>query len=169
MNRHGVAAHVVDHRLVDGKAGIGIDDFITSINKRQHRKENNRLTTSDDYNFIASDWYISRAAHIFSDRLAQVRKTGGRTVVGPALMQSSYGSFDDVVGSVEIGFADLEMNDFFSLALQSTGLVQDFESGFSAQPGHAVSEAQFILGGSCHRSKRKIITSCQSGSPLRCE
>ncbi len=33
LDGHRASADVVDHRLVDRKAGIGIDDFISLINK----------------------------------------------------------------------------------------------------------------------------------------
>ena len=46
-------------------------------------------------------------------------------------------SFDDVGGGVEVGFADLEVNDLFALLFKSAGSVQDFKGGFSAEPRHA--------------------------------
>src|SRR5207302_8762852 len=116
MNRHSAAAHIVDHGLVDGKTRVGINDFISSINKRQHREENNRLATRNDYHFIACNRYLARAAHIIGDGLAQFGETGGWTVVSPALMQGGDRSFNDVVRGVEIGLADLKVNNFFSLA-----------------------------------------------------
>ncbi len=47
-------ADVVDHRLVDGEAGVGIDDFIPFINERQDREENNWLAAGDDDDFVAA-------------------------------------------------------------------------------------------------------------------
>ena len=70
MDGHGAAANVVDHRLVNGKAGIGIDDFIALIDERQNRKENNWLAAWDDDHFVACNFYAASAAYVFGEGLA---------------------------------------------------------------------------------------------------
>src|SRR2546430_12181516 len=37
---HCAPANVIDHRLINGKAGVRIDHFVALINERKNRKEN---------------------------------------------------------------------------------------------------------------------------------
>ena len=67
------------------------------------------------------------------DGLAQLRETGRGAIVGPALPKSADGGIYDVGGRVEIGFADLEVNNAFALRLESAGFDQNFKSGFRAE------------------------------------
>jgi len=67
--------------------------------------------------------------------------------------------FDNVGGSVEIGLADFQVDDALALTLQGAGFVEDFESGFGAEPGHAAGKQQFVLRGLGHEDERSLIKS----------
>ena len=51
-NRHRLRAQEVDHRLVNGEAGIGIDDLVALFHQRQHGEEDDRLAAGNDDHFI---------------------------------------------------------------------------------------------------------------------
>jgi hypothetical protein len=53
------------------------------------------------------------------------------------LIQGLLRSLDDVAGGVEIGLADLEVNDMAALGFQSPGPHQDFKRGLRPDPRHA--------------------------------
>ena len=71
----------------------------------------------------------------------------------PAFAQGVNAGFDHIRGRIEIRLADLQMNDALALALQRARFVQNFKSGFSAQPRHAAGKMQFVLGGLRHDDK----------------
>ena len=153
-------SRIVDHRLVDGEAGVGIDNFISLINQCQNRKENNRLAAWNHNHFIARNWHFAGVADIVGNGLAQVGQTGGGTVVGPSHMQSVDARLDDIGRSVKVGLTDFKVNDFLALLLQSAGAVQNFKGGFSTEPRHPAGQAQFELGRSEH-SGDEIIALCR--------
>src|ERR1700732_5315822 len=102
-NRNRLAERILDHRLVDGEAGIRVDDFISRINQCQDREENNRLAAWHYNNFFAGNQHAAGAADVVGNRLAQIRETGGGTVVGPAFVESVDTSLDDIGGGGEAG------------------------------------------------------------------
>src|ERR1035438_2174175 len=57
----------------DLKAGIGVNDFISLINKRKDREENNGLAAGDDHDFVAGHLHPTGAANIFSESLTEIR------------------------------------------------------------------------------------------------
>ncbi len=64
MDRNGPAADVMDHRLVDREAGIGINYFISFINQGEDRKENNWLAPGNDDDFLRCNFHSTGAADI---------------------------------------------------------------------------------------------------------
>src|SRR5580698_1658038 len=146
----------MDHRLVDGKTGIGIDDLVAHIRQRQNRKENNWLSAGDDDHPIARDIDSATARNILGNGLAQLGQSCRRTVVSPSCLEGFDPGFDDVFGRVKIGLTNFEMNDVFALAFQSTRLIQYLKGGLGAQSRHPLSQSKFVLrsflhsGKSCH-------------------
>src|SRR5450759_4014046 len=63
---------------------------------------------------------------------------------------------DDIARRIEIGFADLEVNDVATLRLQRFRLHQHFERSFSAETRHARGEAEFALCGFMHRGEQRL-------------
>ena len=69
------------------------------------------------------------------------RKSGislRRPVMRPALIERLLGRLDDVLRRVEIGLADLQVNDAAALRLQRAGLHQNLERGLDAGCGPSV-------------------------------
>src|ERR1700687_3990337 len=140
------SADIVDHGLIDGEAGIGVNDFIPCLNQRQDRKENNWLAARNNNDLIARHRDLAGAADIIGNGLAQVGQTGGGAVVGPSLVERVDTGLDDIGGSVEVGLANFEVNDFFALFFEHAGAVQDFKSGFRSEPRHPAGKTRFELG-----------------------
>src|SRR5581483_11479542 len=101
-NRDRFAADEVDHRLVNQEARIRVNDFIPYINQRQHRKENNWLTTWNYNHLFGSDLDATGAGDVVGDGLAEVGQAGRRSVVGPAMLESVGGRVDDVGRRIEV-------------------------------------------------------------------
>jgi len=55
-----------------------------------------------------------------------------------AVAQASYPGLDDVGRRIEIGLADLQVNDLPALGFQGLGLSQNLERSFCAEPGHTL-------------------------------
>src|ERR1700733_14514781 len=71
----------------------------------------------------------------------------------PAFMQGVDAGFDHVRRSIEVRFANLQVDDAFALTLQGPSLVQDLECSFGTQARHAAGELQFVLRGLFHSRK----------------
>ena len=60
--------------------------------------------------------------------------------MGPAAVESVDCSLHHVRRRVEIGLADLQMDDAFALPFQCPRLIQDFKSSFGAQARHTAGQ-----------------------------
>ena len=134
---HRLGPQEADHGLVDGEAGIGIDDLILFFHQRQHGEENDGLAAGDNDHLVGGDGDVPGGGDVLGDGLAQLRQPGRGPVVGPALVQGLGGGLDHVGGGVEVGLADLQVDDVFALGFQGPRLDQHFEGGFGAQARHA--------------------------------
>ena len=54
-NRHRLGAEEVDHRFVNGEAGIGIDDLVAFFHQRQHGEEDDGLAAGNDDHLFGRD------------------------------------------------------------------------------------------------------------------
>jgi hypothetical protein len=73
--------------------------------------------------------------------------------VGKAFLQGVTTGVDDVIWSVEIGFADLEVDDIVPLGFEGTSLYENLEGGFSAQARHAPGKTEFAWKRLVHGSE----------------
>src|SRR2546430_13876000 len=94
---HCAPANVIDHRLINGKAGVRIDHFVALINERKNRKENDRLAAWNDDDFFWGDANSAAAGHFICDGLAELRIARRWAVVGPAAADCFDARFDDVL------------------------------------------------------------------------
>ena len=104
--------------------------------RARHCKENNWLAAWDNNHFVTGNWYIPGAANVIGNGLAQIGQSGGRAVVSPSLVESVDPGLYDIGGGIEVRFANFQVNDFFALFLEGAGAIQDFKSGFGAEPRH---------------------------------
>src|SRR4029077_4744249 len=121
-DRHSFRANVIDHRLIDGKSWIRVDDFISFFPQREDAEEYDWLAAGNYNDFFGRYTYAARLAHVAGDRLAQFRQPGGRPVLSEALVQRVGSRRDDVARGIEIMLTNFEMNKVASLCLQRSRL-----------------------------------------------
>jgi len=143
----------MDHRLINGEAGVGINNFIANIRERQHGKENDWLAAWDDHYPIAGDFNSAAALHIVGDGLAQFRQSRRRAIVRPSSFEGFDAGLNDVLGRIKVGLANFQVDDIFALTLQGARLVQHFEGSLGAQSRHALGQAEFVLRSFFHGRK----------------
>ena len=73
------------------------------------------------------------AVQVLRHRLAQRQDALRRRVAVVAVAQRLDGGLDDVLGRLEVGLADAEVDDVLALALQVGGAGQHLEGGLGAQ------------------------------------
>ncbi len=134
-NRNRAPADILDHRLVDGEAGIGIDDFVSLIDEGEDGMENDGLSAGNDDHFLARNRDIASAADVVGNGLAQVRQAGGGTVVSPSLVEGVDSGFDDIGRRVEVGLADFQVNDLFALFFKGAGADSELQRRFRCRGG----------------------------------
>src|SRR5882762_2759166 len=66
------ATNIVNHRLINREAWVGINDLISFINQSQHREENDWLPSWNDDHFFGRSLNPASATHIVGDGLPQV-------------------------------------------------------------------------------------------------
>jgi hypothetical protein len=88
------------------------------IDQRQHGVKDDRLAPGDDHDLIGRDIYVAAAADVIGNRLAQLRQSGGRAVVGPPGVQGTRRGLDDVGWGVEIGLSDFQMDNALALPFE---------------------------------------------------
>ena len=87
-----------------------------------------------------STWKPRRCVESFGDRLAQHGQAERRAVVGPAVVERLLGRVADVHRRVEVGLADLEVDDVVTLRLPRAGARRSLERGLGADADHALRE-----------------------------
>ena len=68
----------------------------------------------------------------------------------PAFVQGIGCSFNDVCGRIEVGLANLQMDNVFALSLKRAGSHQYLEGSLRAQARHALGETQLSLRSFAH-------------------
>src|SRR4026207_860066 len=63
-DRHRLAAHEVDHRFVDGKAGIGMHHLVARVDERGDDEVHDGLRAGRHHDLIGSDRDAARALHV---------------------------------------------------------------------------------------------------------
>src|SRR4029453_12418447 len=141
--------------FVDRKSGIRVNDLIAFFNQREDGEKNDGFTAGDNDYFFWGCVYPARLTDVLSDDFGQLRHAGRRPVMGEAFVQSVGRRVNDVARGIEIGLADLEMDDVAACCLQRSRLHQHFESGLGAETRHALGEPDFVAFS--HDSEMKII------------
>src|SRR5438876_1936556 len=137
-NRHRHPAHEVDDRFVDGKAGVRVDHLVAAVDERHDREEHDRLRAGRDHDLLRSDGRAAGGRDVPGDRRAQLGESGRRPVVGRPRVEGALGGVADVLGRVEVGLADLEVNDLLALSFERLGPRQDLEGRLRSEPRHPV-------------------------------
>ena len=88
--------------------------------------------------FAGLDLEAAARGRVASDCLAQHRQAERRRVVGPAVVERLLGGLADVDRGVEIGLADLQVDDVVALGFPGASLGRSLESGLGADTDHAL-------------------------------
>src|SRR5918995_935717 len=141
----GSPADEVHHRLVDRERRVGQKHLVTLLHERQDGEEHYRLSARRDYYLFGTDIYTPATRHINGDSLAQLWNTGGGCVVGVPVAQSFATGLDDMLRRIEVGFADLEVDDLTALRLQGFRFRQDRKSRLRSQTLHPPRQIHTVL------------------------
>ena len=152
-DRHSFRADVIDHRLVNRKPRIWIDDLIALFGERQDSEKNNWLTARNNDHFLGCNVYAPRFAYVLRYDLAQFHQSCRRPVMCETFVQRITSGVYDVARRVEIGLPDLEMNDAAALRFKRFRFYQHFKRRLSPEPCHAFGEAKFLVCGLVHNSE----------------
>src|SRR5438270_260098 len=137
MESNGTPPEKFDHRFVDGKSGIGIDNFVALFDQSQDGEEDNWLAAGNDHHLLRCHSNMARSPYLLGDRFPECGQPGRRAVVSPPSPQGAYPRLYDVARSIEIGLADFKVHDVSSLRLKGPGASQYLEGGFRPKPLHA--------------------------------
>ena len=146
-NRHRLAPAEVYHRLIDREAWVGIDDLVAGVNQSGDTPVDDRFGTRYDYYFI---WRYRKAPallDVVGDHLAKLRITRAGPIMGPARVESFTRGIDDMLRSVKVGLADLQMDDRLAFGFELFGTGEYVKSSLGAQSAHALcqSHARHLL------------------------
>ena len=149
----GLRAGELDHRAVDRKAGIGIEDLGARLAEHQDRHEHGRLAAGHDHHLVGRDLDAEALVQIGGDRLAQRRDAVRRRVAVVAVAQRLDRGLDDEIGRAEIGLADAEIDDVAALRGQRVGARQHREGVFLADAVESGDGLEHILQSSRRRCR----------------
>jgi len=142
--RHGLGAHEVDHRLVDREAGVRVDDLVALVHAGGDSPVNDGLGAEDDGDVLHLVVGAAATVKVPGDGLTELRIACAGPVVGIALVHGFASGIDDVLRCVEVGLADLEVDDIPALAFQLLGPRENRESGLRAQTFHALCQLRHV-------------------------
>ena len=141
LHRDGDAAAEVDHGLVDGKAGVGIEDFVSHVHQRHDDEEHDGLAARRDDDVLAFDGYSARRGHLFGDSISQLVVSGRGVVAGEPVGEGAPAGVHHVGGRVEVRFAYFEMNNVHPLAFEPPRLGENLEGGLGAKAIHSAGKS----------------------------
>jgi RNA polymerase sigma-70 factor (ECF subfamily) len=139
-HRYRPGAQEPDHRFVNRKARIGVDDLVAGFQQRHHGEENDGLAAGHHRYVLWPNRNPARPRNVGGDGFPQLGIALRRAVMGPALIERFLGCFDDVGRSGEIGFADLQVDHAAALGFERVGAYQDIEGGFDSDAAHSFCE-----------------------------
>ena len=140
--RHGdwLCAAEVHHGGVDGEAGVGIDDLGAGLRERQQGEEHDGLGAGGDDHLLPIVLEASALAGIAGHGLPDLRDARSGDVVRVARVEGIDGRGLDVGRRLEVGLADLQVDDLNALGLKRLGPGEDLKCRLRSQPAHAFRE-----------------------------
>ena len=148
-DRHGPRAGELDHRAIDRKSGIGIEDVGAGLAEHQDRREHGDLAARHDHHEVGRHLDAEAPVDVGGDRLAQFLDAGRRRVAVVAVAQRLHRRLDDVLGRAEIGLADAEVDDVAAGSRQLGGAGENRERVLLADPVEAGDSVQQGVSPGC--------------------
>ena len=121
------------HRLVGGKAGVGVDDLVARARESVDRIEEQGLGAGGYHDLVRAELEASKGSSLFGDGGAQLRQSLGWAVARMSVGEGSHGGLFDVIGGREIGLTDLEMDDLLAGGLEFLRPPQYVKSRFTGK------------------------------------
>ena len=139
-NRHRPGAAPVDDRLVDGKAGVGIENLRSRLAEHGDSEEHRDLAAGDDDDAARIDLDRAPGREVRGDRFAQLEDSGRRGVAVVSVAQGLHRCLDHVSRSIEVRLADTEVDNVVTLPGQGVRPREHLEGGLGAETGHFFGE-----------------------------
>ena len=148
-DRHRLGPGVLDHRAIDGEAGIGIQDLGAGLAEHQDGEEHGGLAARHDDDVVRAHLHAVATLQVLGHQLAQGQDALGRRVAVMAVAQRLDGGLDDVLRRLEVGLADAEVDDGLALALELGGARQHLEGRLRPQALQVRHELQHGISPIC--------------------
>jgi hypothetical protein len=148
-HRHRHPADEADHRLVDRKAGVRVENLVAGVDEREDQVEHDGLPARGHHHHLRRGLHAAPRGRVLGDRLPQLGEPRRGAVVGGPAPERLDGRIADVRGGVEVRLADLEVDDAAALRLEGPRADQDFERGLRPEPRQAFREL--------HRSPPRVL------------
>jgi len=81
LQRDRLALQEIDHRFIDGKTRIGIDDFVAGIDQGSQGKIDDGLAPGHDHHVVGTDIDTAIASNVLGENLSHIGHAGGGTVM----------------------------------------------------------------------------------------
>ncbi len=138
--RDGGCADELSHGLVDREAGVRADDLVALVHQREDAEEEDRLRARGDDDLGGLVVGPAGVIEILCVALPSLRQPRRRAVAGEAVLHRLVCGIDDVVRRLEVGLADLEVDDIAALFLKLAGPRQHLKRCLGAKPAHSLRE-----------------------------
>ena len=122
-----------------GPAGVRNQDLISGINKRHHGQKDGLIGPHGDHDLpvgiknevIISSEFICDSASEFLNPII------GR-IMNIAVVQSSFGCFLDILGSIKVGAADSQVHNVLPLSCSSMYFFENFANPRKGNTAHSI-------------------------------
>ncbi len=158
-DRYRGRAHEPGDRRIDRVARIGHDHLVAGVDQGHDRVVHDALAADGHEHPVVRDLETTSCAEVGGDRGAQLGDAGERRIVGGAGVEGALGRVADVVRSVEVGFADLEVDHLAPGRLHGPGPRGGLERRLGADVVHARREPHAV------RSFRRAACRLSAGRP----
>ena len=128
-------AREVDHRPVDGKAGVGVQDLGAGAAEDQHGERHRHLAAGHDDDLAGVDLHAEAPRGVGGDRLAQRGDAVGGRVAVMAVAEGPARGLDDVRRGREVGLADTEVDHRAAAGREGLRPREDLERALGAERG----------------------------------
>ena len=128
--RHGLRTRVERHGLIDRKTRVRVDHLIARPRRGHDGVVEKRLAPRTDHDLTRGILPPPVATEPLTSGFPKLQNTGGWAIVRLARLELRIRLLDDARGRVEIGIADLQVDDVPALPLHFARLGENHERAF---------------------------------------
>ena len=137
----GLSPQVLDHGLVDGEAGVGVEHLVAGFQQSQQGEEQDGFGAWHHHYLLGRDPDAAAGGDLLGDGFPQLRVALGRAVVCPALLQGGLSGGHNVRLGGEVRLADFQVDNVTSGRFQLAGPRQHLKRRLGSQPTHPLCKA----------------------------